>query len=271
MPLIPLYKKQRSGSPNWCGKHDSTSWDPNQDSSGPNDTITEKHNRSGSKKIITEYVAKDAPAVVSWYPKHDSSGSNATITDEHDRSDSDPMITEYTAKEAPGIVALDVNSNNIRSQGNRQSTDTNDENKVEVGNKTELICARVTLLLKFPSSNNNRNATKNLLKDFPVQIQHSNMHVVLLPWYSSNNNSSTLPIEQPGDVSKDFKALKTYSSLMNPKQNKKQQLVYSSIFLCHSDNSTQIQKDTSFWFENDIQKLYKTPLQWENTTEVPWL
>ena len=127
------------------------------------------------------------------------------------------MITEYTAKDAPAFITLNINANNSRSQGNHQYTDINDDVKFEAGNNTEIPCKQVTLLLKVPESNNARNATRNLLQDFLVQIQQRDSHVTLLSWYFWNNNSSEVPIEWPANVSKDFQALKTYYPCINPK------------------------------------------------------
>ena len=131
-----------------------------------------------------EYTAKYAPTVVSQDPKHGSSGSNVTMAYKRNRSGYDPMITEYTAKDAPAVITLDVNANNSRSHGNRQSTNINDDSTVETDNETEILCTPVKLLLKFQASNNARNATRNLIQDFPVQIKQSDRHVVFLPWYS---------------------------------------------------------------------------------------
>ena len=86
--------------------------------------------------MITEYTAEDAPTVVYRDPKNRSYGSNATITDKHNRSGSKPMITEYTTKGAPAVVTLNVNAKNSLSQGIRQSTNMNDDDMVEARNKT---------------------------------------------------------------------------------------------------------------------------------------
>ena len=74
------------------------------------------------------------------------------------------MITDYTTKDASTFVTLNVNRNNIQSQSNRQSTNINNDNTIEAGNKTEILRTRVTLLLKFPSINNDRNKMRNLLQ-----------------------------------------------------------------------------------------------------------
>ena len=66
----------------------------------------------------------------------------------------DPIITFYTAKDDPTAVALNINANNSLYQGNCQSTDMNYYNMVDSGNKTEILCKRVTLLLKVTASNN---------------------------------------------------------------------------------------------------------------------
>ena len=119
MLLIPRHKKSRSGSPNRHDKHDTTSQDL----------------------------------------RRKNSSSNATTTDESDRYGSNPMITEYTTKEAPDVVTLDVKSDISRSQHSRQSTYINNDDTVEAGHETEILCTQVTLLLKVPTSNNARNAT----------------------------------------------------------------------------------------------------------------
>ena len=174
-------------------------------------------------------------------------------------------------KDAPTVVTLDVNAYNRRSQDSSQYTNMNNDDMVEAGNKTELICTQVTLLLKVPERNKARNATRKLLQEFLVQIQQSDRNVTFLLWYYSKNNSSALTIERPINVSKDFQALQTYYPCMNPKQHTKQQPNYTSIFLCHSDNIKHMQKDMSSWFENGGHKLYKKPLHSEKTIEVDWL
>ena len=118
-------------------------------------------------------------------PRHNCSGSNAIITDKHDRSVSDAMITDTTAKESPIVVTPNVNSDNRQYYDSHQYTNINDNNTVEAGNKTELLCMQLTLLLKVLESNNNRKATQNLLQYFWVQSQQSNWHVAFLLWYSS--------------------------------------------------------------------------------------
>ena len=158
--------------------------------------------------MIAEYNAKDAPVTIPRYPKHDSFGYNATMTYKRDGSGYDPMITEYTAKENTTVVIADVKSNKIWSHGNRQSTDMNDDGTVEAGNDTEIIWMQVTLLLKVLASNNTRNATKNTLKDFLVQIKQSDRNVAFLPWYPLNNNPSAVPIKRPDDVSQVFSSIK---------------------------------------------------------------
>ena len=114
------------------------------------------------------------------------------------------MITDTTAKNAPAVVDLYVNSNNRQSHYSCQSTDTNNDNTVEAGNNTELLCMSINMLLKIMVSNNACNATQNILQDFLVQTQQSDRHVEFLPWYSSKNNSSAVPAERTGDVSQDF-------------------------------------------------------------------
>ena len=79
------------------------------------------------------------------------------------------MITEYTAKYAPSVLTLDVNSDNSLSQDNRQSTDMNNDDAVEVGNETEILCVRVDFLLKISAINNACDAMRNLLQDLLVQ------------------------------------------------------------------------------------------------------
>ena len=136
---------------------------------------------------------------------------------------------------------------------------------VEDGNETELLCTRVTLLLKVTAGNNTRNAMRNHLEEILGQSQHRDRHITFLQWYSSKNNYSVVPIKQPNDVYQDFKSLQTYSTLLNPKQHTKQKPEYTPIFLCHSDDITQLQKDTSFWFENSGHNIYKKTLQCEKT------
>ena len=271
IPLIPHHTKPRSRSPNGNDKRESISRDPKHDSSGSNTMITDKRDCPGSNPMITEYTAKDAPAVVRWDLNHDSSGSNTTITYEHNCSGFDPIITDYTTKGATTVITLDANSNTGRSQENRQSTNKNNENMVEAVNETKILCMWVTLWLEFLASNNACNATRKLLQDLLVQIQQSDTHVVFLLWYSSNNNSSAAPIERSADVYKDFQALQTHSPCMNPKQHTKHQPVYTSVFLNHPDDLTQLQKYISLWFKNGDRKLYKNFLQWKNTMEVAWL
>ena len=58
------------------------------------------------------------------------------MTYERDCFISDPMITEYTAKDAPAVVTLNVNSNNSRYQGNRKYTNIKNNDTVEAGNET---------------------------------------------------------------------------------------------------------------------------------------
>ena len=77
-----------------------------------------------------------------------------------------------------------------------------------------------------------------------------------------------MPIKWPDNASKDLQALQTYSTYLKLKQNTKQQLAYTSIFLRHYGNLTQMQNDMSFWFENGGEKLYTDTLQCETTTEV---
>ena len=137
------------------------------------------------------------------------------------------MITETTAKDTPAVVSINVNSDNSQSKDIRQSM--NDGDTVDDGNKTELLCTGVNLLLKVPVINNTHNTTHNLFQDFLVQIQQSDQHTTLLPRYSSNKNYSSVPIKRPEDVSKDFQALQTYSPCLNTKHNTNQQPEYSSI------------------------------------------
>ena len=140
---------------------------------------------------------------------------------DRNRSGYDPIIMEYTAKYTPAVVTLDLNANISRSQGNRQSTDINDDDTVEGGSNTKILRTQVTQLLKVPASNNARNATRNLLKYLLVKIQQSNRHVTFLPWYPSNSNSSAVPIKQPYDISKGFQALQKYYHILKPKQHTK--------------------------------------------------
>ena len=107
----------------------------------------------------------------------------------------------------------------------------NDDNTVEAGNETELLCTRVTLLLKFLARNNAHNAKQKLLRDILFQIQQSDRHVLLLPLYSSKKNYSTLPIEKPDDVSQYFQSLQINSPNLNQKKHTKQQPTYVYIFL----------------------------------------
>ena len=72
-------------------------------------------------------------------------------------------------------------------------------------------------------------------------------------------------MERPGNIYKDVQALQTYSTRLNLKQYTKQQLAYACIFICHYDDLTQLQKDMRFWYKNGVHKLYKNPLQRENT------
>ena len=122
------------------------------------------------------------------------------------------------------------------------------------------------MLLKVLARNNDRNATRKLLKYFIVISQQSDRHVAFLPWYSSNNNSSAVPIKRTDDVSKYFKAFQTYCPRLNPKQHTKKQPVYASIFFRRSDYLAQLQKYMSFWLKNGGHRLYKNPfsvkIQW---------
>ena len=178
------------------------------------------------------------------------------MTCEINRSGSNPIIMEYTAKDAPSASTLDVHKNNIRSQGNRQSTNINDDVMVEAGEEMEILFTQVTLLLKVPASNNACNATWKLLQDFLVKIQQSDRYVAIHQWYSSNNNSSTVPIKRTDDVSKYFKTFQTYCPRLNPKQHTKKQPVYASIFFRRSDYLAQLQKYMSFWLKNGGHRLY---------------
>ena len=144
MPLSPCNKKPMSVSTNRRGKHESTSQDPKHDSSGSKDAIMDKHDNSGSDQMITEYTAKDAPTIIPRDPKNNSYVSNATMTYRRDRFGSDPTITEYTAKDAPAVATFDVNTKLSHYQGNRQSTDMNNDGRVDSGNKTEILCTRYT-------------------------------------------------------------------------------------------------------------------------------
>ena len=92
------------------------------------------------------------------------------------------MITDYTAKDAPAVFTLEVNSNNSQYQGNPKSTDINYDETVEAGNETEIICTWVTLLFKFLASNNSHNSMWKLPQDILVQIQQIDMYVAFLPW-----------------------------------------------------------------------------------------
>ena len=121
--------------------------------------------------MITEYTEKYAPTVISWHPKHNSSVFNATITDGRDRSRCDPKITEYTAQDAPAVATLNKNANNSLFQCNRQSTNMNYNYTVESCSDTELLCKRVTLLVKVLANNNSRNAMRKILQYVLVQIQ----------------------------------------------------------------------------------------------------
>ena len=142
--------------------------------------------------------------------------------DKRYRSRSNATITDTNTKNSPAVVTPDVNSYNRQSHKSCRSTNMNDENTVESGNETELLCTRVTLLLKVPMSNNSRNTTQKLLQDFLVQIQQSDRRVVFIPWYSSNNKSFVAPIKRPENVYQDFQALQTYYTRLNPKQHTKQ-------------------------------------------------
>ena len=98
---------------------------------------------------------------------------------------------------------------------NRQSTNMNDDDTVKAVNETELLCTRVTLLVKFLASNNARNSTRKLLQSFLVNTQQSDRHVAFLPWYSSNNKSSAVPIKRTKNVSEYFQSLQTYYPCLN--------------------------------------------------------
>ena len=74
LPLRPLHNKPRYFSPNRHRKCGSTSQDSKHDSSGLKAAITDKCDCSRSNPMITDYNAKDAPAVVLQEPKHNSSG-----------------------------------------------------------------------------------------------------------------------------------------------------------------------------------------------------
>ena len=86
----------------------------------------------------------------------------------------------------------------------------------------------------------------NLLQYFLVQSQQSDRHISLLSWYSSNKNSSTVPMNHPDDVSKYFQSLQIYSTYLNPKNHTKKKPVYASTFFHHSDNLTPLKNNMSF-------------------------
>ena len=115
-------------------------------------------------------------------PRRDNSGSNATIMDEHDRFGSNPMTTETTAKDAPTIFTLNIDAGNSQLQDSRQAM--NGDGTIEASNDTELLCTRVTLLLKVLASNNTRNTTQKIVQDFLVQIQQSYWNVAFLSGYT---------------------------------------------------------------------------------------
>ena len=102
--------------------------------------------------------------------------------DEHDRFGSNPMTTETTAKDAPTIFTLNIDAGNSQLQDSRQAM--NVDGTVEAGNDTELLCTRVTLLLKVLASNNTRNTTQKIVQDFLVQIQQSYWNVAFLSGYT---------------------------------------------------------------------------------------
>ena len=83
---------------------------------------------------------KYATPVIPRDPKNKSSRSNATMAYECNRFVSDPMIMKYNAKNALYVITLNVNVNNRQSKGNFQSTDINDADVFEAGNKTEILC-----------------------------------------------------------------------------------------------------------------------------------
>ena len=176
-----------------------------------------------------------------------------------DRSSSEKTITEKMIADRcgrPGSEDITYRRDCYGSDANM-----NDDSTFEAGNDTELLCTRVSLLLKVMVSKNYCNATRKILQDFLVQSQQSDWHVAFPLWYSSNTNSSASPIEQTDVVSHNFQSLQTYSPCLNPNKHTKQQQVHTSIFFCHSNELTQLQKDMRFWFENFGHKLYKNPLQ----------
>ena len=94
----------------------------------------------------------------------------------------------------------------------------------------------------------------NLLQNFLVQREQSNRNAESLLWSPPNNNSSTVTIDKTNSVSQYFQDLQTYSTRLKLKQNTKYKLKYASIFLCHYDYLTHLQKDMRFWFGNCGQK-----------------
>ena len=68
--------------------------------------------------------------------------------------------------------------------------------------------------LKYLASNNALNARWKFLQDFLVQIQQSDWYVAFLHWYSSNNNSSAVPMSGLTASPKNFKPCKYILSVL---------------------------------------------------------
>ena len=58
---------------------------------------------------------------------------------------------------------------------------------------------------------------------------------------------------------------------MKPEQRTIHQPGYASIFILHSNELTDMQKDIIFWLEKGGQKVYKNLPQYEKAMEVVWL
>ena len=147
-------------------------------------------------------------------------------------------------------------------------TEDDDEATVAADNVSPLLCTRITLVLKVPASNDPRGTTRRLLQNYLTQCQQSDRTAAYLPWYTDN---SSPPIARPQDVSADFQTLQSYFPRLNPKKDLTAQTQYVSVFLRHTDDLIDLQKDMQFWFSDGGHKLYEKPLQCEKTVEVAWL
>ena len=115
-----------------------------------------------------------------------------------------------------------------------------DEETVAASNGPKVYKTRVTLTLNVSCKNNPRAAVHQLLQSFMTQALRSDTLFAFLPWYS--NGLGYQPLNNPTALPNDFNILQSYSPKLNPNKKQLQQTSYVSLYLQHTDDFVEFQK-----------------------------